>query len=460
VARVAIAGAGLGGLAAALFVARRGHVVTLLERDEAAPRGDPTRDFAGWRRPGIPQARQPHVFLARGRQVLAEEAPGVLAAVMGEGHGRELRPLAAFAGLEAEPGDEELWGIGMRRPVFEPFLRRAVSAQGAIEFLAGVSVEGLVADAAVNGTPRVTGVRTSTGDIVDADLVVDAGGRRSALPAWLAELDARAPVEHSQDLRFVYASRWYQLPSGAAVKVASTVFDELGYATAIVFPADDGVVSFTLALSMDDPLRRMVRDPDRFDRVAFEAPAMRPWLEAGAQPISGVLFMARIENRSRRLVDEQGPVAAGIVVVGDAALHTNPTLGRGASMAFLHGQYVADTIQRAVQDPVGYAVEFDKWTTEHLGPWYEQQVRIDGERLARVEAALRGDRLPPAPAQLALLAARSDPLVARAMAQFQMMVGSPHEPAAPELAARIAQAAPSLPPVSISRTRFEQLLVG
>ncbi len=41
---------------------------------------------------------------------------------------------------------------------------------------------------------RVTGVHTSGGD-VDADLVVDASGRRSSAASWLQSIGARQPVD-------------------------------------------------------------------------------------------------------------------------------------------------------------------------------------------------------------------------------------------------------------------------
>ena len=45
-----IIGAGLGGLAAALFLARRGHEVDLFERDGDEPPADATKAFDAWTR--------------------------------------------------------------------------------------------------------------------------------------------------------------------------------------------------------------------------------------------------------------------------------------------------------------------------------------------------------------------------------------------------------------------------
>ena len=85
VTRVVMAGAGFAGLAGALFLARRGHEVTVIERDGAPPDGEPSDDVDRWRHPGVPQARQSHALLARAARVLADEAPDVIAAFVERG---------------------------------------------------------------------------------------------------------------------------------------------------------------------------------------------------------------------------------------------------------------------------------------------------------------------------------------------------------------------------------------
>lgn len=52
---VIVVGGGLGGLAAALLLGRRGHRVALVESDADTPRGGPDQLFSGWARPGVPR---------------------------------------------------------------------------------------------------------------------------------------------------------------------------------------------------------------------------------------------------------------------------------------------------------------------------------------------------------------------------------------------------------------------
>src|SRR5689334_10270369 len=86
-ARVVVVGAGIGGLASALFLARRGHDVTVVDRDPADLPADPASAWVDWPRRGVPQFRHIHLFNARGRNVLREEAPAVLDALHAAGAG-------------------------------------------------------------------------------------------------------------------------------------------------------------------------------------------------------------------------------------------------------------------------------------------------------------------------------------------------------------------------------------
>ena len=62
----------------------------------------------------------------------------------------------------------------------------------------------------------MTGVRTSSGDELAADLVIDAMGRRSGLPGWLAALGARPVAEEAEDSGFTYYTRYFRSAAGSA----------------------------------------------------------------------------------------------------------------------------------------------------------------------------------------------------------------------------------------------------
>src|SRR5207302_4085903 len=181
-----------------------------LERDATPLPDDPDTAFAEWHRQGAPQVRHSHAFLARLRNLLRDEAPDVLAALF-EAGATELRFTEnmppTIDDRSPRPGDEDLVAIACRRITFEWVLRHAVDPEPNVTVLDGVGAEGLLG---VKGDPaRVVGVRTSDGRELRADLVIDASGRRSPLPRWVAEVGGGEVPEEVEDTGIIYYSRFY-----------------------------------------------------------------------------------------------------------------------------------------------------------------------------------------------------------------------------------------------------------
>lgn len=423
--RVTIAGAGFAGLASALFLARRGHEVTLVERDEAPPDGTADDDADSWRHPGASQARQSHALLGRARRVLVEEAPDVVASLLARG----VHEIPVVLGAGTLDGEHMLLS---RRLVAEAELRRIVAREPGVTLSAGDAVVGVQVSRA-REVPVVTGALLLSGETVDADLVVDASGRRSALPDWFARAELRAPEEEHQDCGFFYLTRFYRLRPGCQTPVSKIPASiALDYATVFALGADNDTFSLTVTLSVDDPYRTALRVPERFDAFLHEVPHSAPWIQAG-EAISEINTMSRIENRRRRITTDAGPIAGGVVTIGDAALHTNPTLGRGISMGLIHAQHLARVAHLAADDPVGFVETFSLWTDDHLGIWYDTQVAADATSLDRLAAGLLGKRLAPAEnpaakfAAAAFLCAQNDEVVGRAAAKMAHLFAAPAE---------------------------------
>ena len=466
-ARVAVVGAGLGGLGASLFLARRGHRVILIERD-APPlsEGGVDDDFERWSRPGVPQARQGHNFLARGVGILVEEAPDLVEALFARG---VLRTQVALGGLGVEANDP-LFGLLSRRLVFEAVVHRFVEAEPSVEVVSD-AVVGLLAND--SSPPIVHGVRLDSGGEIDADLVVDATGRRSPAPQWLEDIGAGDPPTTTQACAFQYCSRFYKLRDGCEFpRTDVPIVTAVDYTTVFAFPADNRTVTLTATVAVDDPLRKTLRDPERLDRVFGAFPATAPFLDV-ADSISDVHTMARIENRWRRLVETDGrPLVGGFLLVGDSSLHTNPTFARGISLAFAQAQHLANTIDEAVAEPVAYVAQYEQWTADNLGGWFESQVVADGARIERLQASLRGEHLPPPDDPISRFVAglnavaQFDPLVARAFAKVGHLLITPAELTADrEVVHRVMAYLgehPTIEPPSDGPTRqeFEQLVVA
>jgi 2-polyprenyl-6-methoxyphenol hydroxylase-like FAD-dependent oxidoreductase len=379
---VLIAGAGLGGLAAALFSARRGHRVTVLERDPRPPPGATVeQDFENQHRRGVAHSDQGHAFLGLSTRVLRQEAPDVIAAIVARGAMQ----------VPIGPGSTDS-NLLCRRRVYESVLRRVVENEPGVTIESEVGVIGLSVHGEAGGAPRVTGLRTADGAVVPGTIVVDATGRRSQVERWLRDIGARPPVQTAQPCGFSYLTRHFRLREAMSFPRATVpIVAELDYATALVFPGDNGCFQLSTTVGAHDPLRHRLRDPQTFGRFLASVPALRPWLERG-EPTGDPLPMARLENRLRRLVDAAGPVVTGLVLLADAAMQTNPTFGRGVSLAFLHAQGLADQLDDAASaDPAGWAVRFDDWGTRHLVPWFEIQLATDTARMAQLQSVQRGE---------------------------------------------------------------------
>lgn len=242
-ARIAVVGGGMGGLATALFASRRGHDVIVVDRDPGPPEGD-VDEWAAWDRRGVAQAGFSHYFLARSTRIIREEAPELLEELAGVG----ITPSAVRFG----EGYEQDRALTARRPVYEAVLRRFVQQRTPVELVNG-SVRGVLVDRVDPG--RVVGVRLDDGEQVGADLVVDAGGRRSASGRWLREAGLPPPTSYEEPVGRHYYCRHYRLLDGERYPADDVpIVQPLPYGTVLVFIGDNRTYSVAFALSDDDPL--------------------------------------------------------------------------------------------------------------------------------------------------------------------------------------------------------------
>ncbi|BBH70750.1 hydroxylase [Actinoplanes sp. OR16] len=424
-ARILILGAGLAGLGTALLLARDQHQVTVIERDPDGPPPDAGDAWDDWQRRGVNQFRLPHFMLPRWWHLMRTQLPEVGQALTAAG-ARELNligmlPVERRGALQ--PGDERFDTVTARRPVLEAVLSPAAEAAG-VTIRRGVAVTGLTTD----GSTRVTGVLTAGGTAISADLVVDCGGRRSALSSWLQAAGARAPYEERADCGFVYYSRHFagELPAARTNLLHS--YDSL---SAITLPGDNGTWSVVLATASGDKALRGLREPARWHAAVARYPLVAPW--ADGEPISGVDVMAGIEDRHRRLVVDGSLVATGVVAVGDSWACTNPSIGRGASMAMIHAVLLRDLLRET--DPADHeklARRFDEASTRVVEPLYRATLWNDQHRLAEMAADAAGATYetgdPRWPMSKALFAASlADPGLARGYTSLTAFIATPDE---------------------------------
>lgn len=432
---VAVVGGAISGLAAGLFLARQGHRVTILEGEPRSAGTDLDADFLQWPRPRSPQALQPHSLLGPVRTVLRDAAPDVYARMLRYG-AVERHELARFGPFVAAPGDEDLVTLRARRIVLEAALGQAVRAEPAVRLRTGLNAQGLIT---VPGpVPHVAGVRTTAGD-VHADLVIDAAGRRSPVPGWLVGAGARPAHREGQETRIAYFCRWYRLRPGAREGEPSVLAGAAPYATCGVFPCDNGYFAVALTVSVEDPTRVALRDPQVFDAAASVFACGKDWLSLDHRPVSPVHVMAGLDNRWTALVDEHGPQVTGLISIGDSAIHTNPTLGQGIPLALRAAHWIA---RNDLADP-DLMTSYHQWRVDQLKPWFDAQTVADRANQERLRAGIRGTPSPAVTGDALLTAAlpacgQGDLEVARVRAQVRHLVRTADQAlAAPQIRARL-----------------------
>lgn len=325
-----VLGRGIAGLLAARVLAETFADVTVIDRDMAP-------DVPADRR-GVGQARHAHALLARGQQVLEELFPGFTAELVARGvpTGDVLADTRMHLnGHRLHRTDSGLIAVSASRALLEHHIRLRVGALNGVTFALPADVTGLVA---IDG--RVTGARVlrraddSAPETMSADLVVDATGRGSAAPRWLAALGYPAPAEERIRMDLGYATRRYRARAAdldgdlASIHGPTPAHPRGGVLTRIEHdqwmltlagmvgdhpPTDpDGFLGFARSLQFDDVYRTIMRAEPLDDPVAYR-------------------FTASVRRHYERLT----PVPVGFVPLGDSVASFNPVYGQGMTVAGL-----------------------------------------------------------------------------------------------------------------------------
>jgi 2-polyprenyl-6-methoxyphenol hydroxylase-like FAD-dependent oxidoreductase len=417
-------------------LARAGHTVTLVEQERVDLALDVETAARHSFRLTAPQIVQPHVVLAKCRELLLSYLPDVYAQLVAAGASEA--PLstqmpASLVDTAPQSGDERLTLLMTRRATLDWVLQRAVFAQPRITLCSGVRVTGLLAQRAE--PPHVTGICTGEGTI-PADLVVDAAGSRSPIDLWLRSIGAQPASSMRAECGIAYFSRHFRpragaIPPGLPTTRRVLALDEF---TVGIWGGDNGIMQLAVAPLAKDHRFKTLRHTDVFTAVLRTIPFFAAWLDA-LDPITEIFIMGAVHNTMRRFVVEGSPVITGLVAVGDSVCTTNPTLGRGLALALGGAVDLLRVIERHPDDRRAQVLAMDSCVCHHVLPFYQDQVKIDRARLAMLEHIIF-NRPCPAPAfrvsdrvtfEQLRTAALFDPIVFRAFWRVMGMIIQPEK---------------------------------
>ncbi|MFE3854499.1 FAD-dependent oxidoreductase [Streptomyces griseorubiginosus] len=360
---VVLGGSHTGMLAAAALAGIADRVV-VVERD-VLPTGPVPRK-------GLPQARHVHQLWSGGAVALEELLPGVTGRLRAAGAHR--LPVTTDMVALSPQGWFRRWAeshfmLLSSRDLLDATVRAQVLTDDRIELLEDAEVLGL------DGTgAAVTGVRVRVAGAeraLRADLVIDATGRASRTPHWLAELGLPAPRSRTVDSGLTYASRLFRAPEAArdGFPVVNVQLDPRSGPGrgGVLLPIEDGQWLVTLCGTRGAEPTADPADFARYARAELRHPVIADLLEQ-AEPLTDVTLTRTTANR--RVFYERMPAwPENLVVLGDAVAAFNPVYGHGMSVAAQgavalralvrrHGwgtPGLSRRVQKAVARPVGAA---------------------------------------------------------------------------------------------------------
>jgi 2-polyprenyl-6-methoxyphenol hydroxylase-like FAD-dependent oxidoreductase len=402
-ANIVVTGSGMCGMTTALALARRGHRITVFERDPAPPEGNADDAFFNWQRLGAAQFRHPHAFLGMMCNLLRDNYPDLLERFYAAGARRvgfeDMLPPELKSGYVPESGDDRLWVLLCRRATMETVIRRYVETLPNVTIRNRVHVVGMRTELR-DGALVATGVEIrdradadGATETVPADLVIDASGRGTRFPAFLRAL-GREVREEVEDAQIIYYTRHYRLKAGAVEpgRNENRGAGDLGYLKYGVFPGDNGHFAIILCVPDSEPeLKEAVRDPATFDRICRRIPGLEQWIER-SEPTTESFGFGDIKAVWRHYVEDGQPLIRNFFAVGDATLRTNPLYGRGCSTGIMHAHMLAEVLE-ATADPHERAVVFDARTREELRPIYDASLTEDRNGTKRALAITAGTTL-------------------------------------------------------------------
>ncbi|SHL57578.1 NAD(P)/FAD-dependent oxidoreductase [Actinacidiphila paucisporea] len=337
--RALVIGGSLTGMLAAGALAETMEV-TVVERHDM-PHGPLPRQ-------GVPQARHAHLLWSGGARAVEALLPGATERLLKAGARhiavpKDLVVLTSGGWITRFPEQQHF--LACTRDLLDWVVRDLVVRKPRVRTLPGHAALGL------RGTStRVTGVVVRGArreETLEADLVVDASGRASAMPRWLDRLGLPAVRTDVVDSGLGYASRLFHAPPGTdgfpAVNVQADPRQPVPGLNGTILPVEDGRWLVTLSGTQGGRPTGEAAGFEAFAR-SLRHPVIADLLSR-ATPLTEVTVSHSTANRRRRY-ERMRVWPDGLVVLGDALATYNPLYGHGMSVAAQHALLLREQVAR------------------------------------------------------------------------------------------------------------------